>query len=242
MTELILAPQQRSLFNQGPADTLAFGTEVANVLKRVITSQGLHTKIQGKDYVRVEGWTTMGSLLGVLPVEEWVKEHADGSFEAMVKLVRQSDGRTMGAASALCGMDERRWGGAERYARRSMAITRATGKAYRLGFSWVMSLAGYEGTPAEEVVDRTPHEPERYSGTHTQKQQLLVEMQKQGIVEPALMRSFSDHFMGHSMSALRSEVLEFKHATERKHHESERVDVSPESSDADFRETEPDGA
>ena len=34
-----------------------------------------------------------------------------------------------------------------------MAQTRATGKACRLAFSWIMALAGYEPTPAEEMPD-----------------------------------------------------------------------------------------
>ena len=34
-----------------------------------------------------------------------------------------------------------------------MAITRATGKAFRLSFSWIMKLAGFQPTPAEEMVD-----------------------------------------------------------------------------------------
>ena len=33
----------------------------------------------------------------------------------------------------------------------SMAQTRATGKAFRQSFSWIMILAGYSPTPAEEV-------------------------------------------------------------------------------------------
>ena len=36
-----------------------------------------------------------------------------------------------------------------------MAETRATGKAMRVALSWVMALAGYEATPAEEM----PAEP-----------------------------------------------------------------------------------
>jgi hypothetical protein len=48
-------------------------------------------------------------------------------------------------------MDERTWSQRDAYARRSMAITRATGKAFRLGFSWIMTLAGYEPTPWEEM-------------------------------------------------------------------------------------------
>jgi hypothetical protein len=42
-----------------------------------------------------------------------------------------------------------------------MAQTRATGKACRLAFSWIMSLAGYEPTPAEEIPlsDEPPQPP-----------------------------------------------------------------------------------
>jgi hypothetical protein len=42
-----------------------------------------------------------------------------------------------------------------------MAQTRATGKACRLAFSWIMSLAGYEPTPAEEIPlsDEPPPSP-----------------------------------------------------------------------------------
>jgi hypothetical protein len=32
-----------------------------------------------------------------------------------------------------------------------MAITRATGKAARLAFSWIVSMSGFEVTPAEEM-------------------------------------------------------------------------------------------
>ncbi|GAG97072.1 unnamed protein product, partial [marine sediment metagenome] len=75
------------------------------------------------------------------------------------ELIRISDGAVIGKASALVGMDEKdskgklTWGGRNEYARKSMAITRATGKAYRLGFSWIMTLAGYEATPAEEISE-----------------------------------------------------------------------------------------
>ena len=33
----------------------------------------------------------------------------------------------------------------------SMSQTRALGKAYRMGLSWIMKMAGFEGTPAEEM-------------------------------------------------------------------------------------------
>jgi hypothetical protein len=54
-------------------------------------------------------------------------------------------------------MDEPTWAKRPGYARRSMAVTRATGKAFRLGFSWIMTLAGYEVTPAEEMPQVVEH-------------------------------------------------------------------------------------
>jgi len=73
--------------------------------------------------------------------------------EATVELIRASDGAIIGRGSAICGMDESTWASRPRYARRSMAITRATGKAFRLGYSWIITLAGYAPTPAEEMTD-----------------------------------------------------------------------------------------
>jgi hypothetical protein len=70
-----------------------------------------------------------------------------------------SDGACISKASAECGSSDELdkygkpiWSNRPRYARRSMAQTRATGKACRLAFSWIMSLAGYEVTPAEEMT------------------------------------------------------------------------------------------
>ncbi len=66
------------------------------------------------------------------------------------------NGQVLTRASAECGHDNP-WKQRPHYARRSMAQTRATGKACRLAFSWIMSLAGYSATPYEEVQDITPH-------------------------------------------------------------------------------------
>lgn len=218
-------PPARTIFSMQPKEMVLFATEVANVLKDVIDKQKLYSEINRKKYVKVEGWCTLGTILGVLPVEDWVKEHPDGSFEAMVKLVRQSDGMVVGAASALCGSDERTWGQRDRFARRSMAITRATGKAYRLGLSWIMSLAGYEGTPAEEmpaasvVVDHGYHQaapqpvqqmPELYLGHDHQKRAIKTALVNEGINDPTEWGEFAKLFHGLAMSSLAAAVKEFK--------------------------------
>ena len=134
-----------------PHDVIVQATSIATELAGIIRKNKLANVIQGRQYVRVEGWSTMGAMLGILPREKEVKRREDGGYEASIELIRTTDGMIVGGASALVGIDEKTWGNRAEYARRSMAITRATGKAYRLGFSWIMTLAGYEPTPAEEI-------------------------------------------------------------------------------------------
>jgi hypothetical protein len=92
-------------------------------------------------------------MIGILPREVEVIEHENGDFEATVELIRVSDGMVVGRASGIVGYDEPTWQKRPRYARRSMAVTRTTGKAFRLGFSWIIKLAGFEPTPAEEMPE-----------------------------------------------------------------------------------------
>src|SRR6185503_18345281 len=97
---------------------------------------------------------TLATMMGCLPREVSVTRDEKGTYTATVELVRMSDGAVLTRASAECGMDENTWKNRADYARRSMAVTRATSKACRIAFSWVMVLAGYEATPQEEI----PHE------------------------------------------------------------------------------------
>lgn len=171
--ELVPVEQQNSpaLFDQQPAAMVANATEIANVLSNVIKQQKLSVNIQGNEYVKNEGWNCLGSLLGILPREREVRQLEDGSFEAYVELISHKTGAIVGCGSALCSVTEPRWKSAPLYARRSMAITRATGKAYRLGLSWIVTLAGYQPTPAEEMFDLDiPQEPKPTKKTAPKKE------------------------------------------------------------------------
>lgn len=144
----------------GPAEVLKFGVEIANELSRLIRERKLFSNIQGREYVRVEGWTTAAAMLGFVVREQGVTEDKEsGDFTAVVELVRASDATIIGRASALCGGDENPWGKRPRYARRSMAVTRASGKVCRLAFSWIVNIAGFEPTPAEEMPSEPDHAP-----------------------------------------------------------------------------------
>lgn len=141
-----------------PAALVSGAAELASQLAIVIKKQNLATVIKGKQFVNVEGWTTLATMLGVTAREVCTVE-SEGVYVATVELVRMSDGACISRASAECGSSDELdkygkpiWSTRPRYARRSMAQTRATGKACRLAFSWIMSLAGYEVTPVEEMT------------------------------------------------------------------------------------------
>lgn len=143
------------IWAHSPAELVQKAQEMATELSKVIDSRRLYSTIQGKKYVQVEGWTTLGAMVGVFPFVEWsrpiINEGGEKiGWEARC-LVRRPDGAEIGAAEAQCTSLERNWADRDDYALRSMAQTRATSKAMRLPLAWIMALAGYEATPAEEM-------------------------------------------------------------------------------------------
>jgi hypothetical protein len=147
-------PQAVTLFGTDDPETfLARAGKTAEALSKMLRAKQLTMKIQGRDYVRVEGWTALGSMLGVFAVCEWTRRleyDGDSGWEARVTAVtRQGD--LIGAAEASCMRSEKNWGNRDDYALRSMAQTRATSKALRQPLGFVVSMAGYESTPAEEM-------------------------------------------------------------------------------------------
>lgn len=197
-------PTQKRLnfFECTPQEQVTQATEIANVLSSVIEKQGLFTLIQGKKYIRAEGWQTLGTFLGVVPREKSVVRQEDGSYEAYVEIVKFKDGTIVGGGSALCSRKEKRWGSADEYAVRSMAITRATGKAFRVGFSWIVTLAGYQPTPEEEIpqavviptVATDKKEKKLYTGT-TEQQQLVSEVLKKQNIDESLWPTIHERMM-----------------------------------------------
>ena len=75
-----------------PADVIRQASGIAKALANVIEKRKLYTVIGGKQHVRVEGWTTLGAMLGVLPREVETMKLEDGGYESTVELVRVSDG------------------------------------------------------------------------------------------------------------------------------------------------------
>lgn len=141
-----------------PVDVIERATRVADALKRVVVAKKLVSNIQGKEYPLAEAWTTLAAMLNLDVICEWTRR-IEGGWEARVVVRR--NGLDVGAAEAQCTHEERMWKSREDYALRSMAQTRATSKAIRAKLGFVMTLAGYNATPAEEIPadDEQPRPP-----------------------------------------------------------------------------------
>lgn len=129
--------------------------EFATSLRDMIIQNKLFTNIKGKNYVNVEGWQIAGAFTGTFPVVEKVEQiqttrPGEYKYRAEVSL-RDKDGNQVGYGVAICSNKEAGKGGFDEYAVASMAQTRAVGKAFRMKIGWLLKVAGYETTPAEEM-------------------------------------------------------------------------------------------
>lgn len=137
-------------------------TSMSVVLKDHIVKHKLYTSISNKNYVHVEGWTFAGGLLGLLPIVKEVQDLSKtGEIKYMATVEIMRGEQVVGRGFAVCSNKENKKKSFDEYAVLSMAQTRAIGKAYRNLIGYVMKLAGYEGTPSEEMtkVGETPRVP-----------------------------------------------------------------------------------
>jgi hypothetical protein len=161
-SEIITIPPSSEMTLFGTSDpevVVDRASKCATALARIIEAKVLYTPIGGRKHIRVEGWTLLGTMLGVFPVCVWSRR-IEGGWEARVE-ARTRDGAVVGAAEAQCRDDERNWRDRDDFALRSMAQTRATSKALRLPLGFIMAISGYDATPAEEMDSA---EPAEYSG------------------------------------------------------------------------------
>lgn len=136
--------------------------QFAKELKTFIVTQNLYTNIVGKNYVNVEGWQFAGLSMGLIAnVVSCKRLDRDGevAYEATVEVY--SGDRVVSRAFTLCSNKEDKKKRFDEYAIASMAQTRGIGKAYRMLLGPLMKMAGYEGTPAEEMDEQYVDVPER---------------------------------------------------------------------------------
>ena len=149
-----------------PAIIIEDATNIANQLADIIKQKKLYKRIGNKDHVYVEGWTTLGALIKVFPVLEYSRrlDREDELIYESRVIAQTLEGKVVGTGEALCSNKENNWRGRDEYAIKSMSQTRATSKALRIPLGWIMTLAGYSATPAEEMSEdmiRQPGKPAR---------------------------------------------------------------------------------
>ena len=138
---------------QKPNLVILDAQQKADSLYAVVEKQHLYQEIWGKKYLQLEAWQTLGKFCNITGSIEWTKPidlwDVKG-FEARA-VIKDNEGNTISAAESMCMSDEENWKNKPIFQLRSMAQTRALSKAYRSCLSFIVSLAGYAVTPAEEV-------------------------------------------------------------------------------------------
>lgn len=165
--------------NTSNAEVYRASTDAAGLCKEIVVASAL--EIQGRKYVRVEGWQAIAIAHGCTGSARDV-EVVQGGVRAIGEVRRMSDGAVIAEAEGFVGEDEATWfGGTVQaygktktlpkrpdYAIRAMAQTRAISRACRSAFAHVVVMmnAGLSTTPAEEVPAEGFHdEPRNVSPT-----------------------------------------------------------------------------
>lgn len=140
-------------------ETLANAAALAEEVARIVRDNGLSMRFanNAREYVRVEGWLTISRVNNEQPHAkiESVTRDPESDNELIHARAWLTDARdtVVSMADGYCSTEERSWKDKPFYARASMAQTRALAKAMRLRHAWVMVMAGYAPTPAEEMSE-----------------------------------------------------------------------------------------
>jgi hypothetical protein len=159
MNELATIPEQTT-------ELYRRATDVAGVCKDIVLKTAM--SIQGRNYVKVEGWQSIATAHGCTASARDVQK-VEGGVKAIGEIRRMSDGVVLATAEGFVGEDEPTWYGGiletkygpktlpkrPEYAIRAMCQTRAISRACRTAFAHVVVMmdAGLSTTPAEEVPD-----------------------------------------------------------------------------------------
>ena len=168
--------------------------ETASILKEIVEKQGLVVRI-GKaksEHLKFEAWQFLGAAYGFAPkIKRTWWENGVAYAEAVV--IRLSDGLEVSSAIASCSPAERNWRGKDKFQLMSMAQTRAASKALRMVLSWVVVLAGYSPTPAEEMIEEA-EVVEKDKATMQQRKKIFTVAKEKGISETDLRSMILDRY------------------------------------------------
>ena len=127
---------------------------LAQELERFINENKLFSLISGKRFVNVEAWQYAGNRLGLSArVVEAINESSEThtAYFCTCEIVHVESGTIVGKGHGVCENSEQGKKFYGRYAILGMAESRSVSRAYRNTIAFLIRLAGFEPTPAEEM-------------------------------------------------------------------------------------------
>jgi hypothetical protein len=168
-----IVPVAAGIMVRKPKEVLAEAVMAAEALAEVIKKKVKPVIFNGEQYLEFEDWQTCAKFYNLSVRVIWTRPIEIGGaigFEAGAEVVNNLTGMIVSAAEAMCLNDEDKWSKRTKYEwvngkrekvgeiavplfqLRSMAQTRACAKAFRNVLAWVVVLAGFKATPAEEMT------------------------------------------------------------------------------------------
>ncbi len=165
-------------FVDDPEALLEEATRQAKVLKTFLDKTNSVMKIRQSEHVKVGGWQFLAeqARLSVGTTAEPFEHDGETGWKGHA-IVRR-DGIQVGEADALCLRSEANWKNSDTYAICSMAQTRALSKAVKGVLGYVVIMAGYSDTPAEEMpreASASPPKKDKAPAMRTRIKELAVE-------------------------------------------------------------------
>ena len=157
MTAELATQEQQGLSTQGFDQAIGMAHKKAETLKRIVEDQKLYVDIGPSRHLRVEAWQTMATAYKLaVRTDDGTKLIYEGAkivgVEAKATVIDIETGIIVGGATSYCFQNEQGKEGQAVAQLAGMAQTRASARALKQNLSWVVVLAGYSPTPAEEMM------------------------------------------------------------------------------------------
>jgi len=150
----VVAEPRDLVLVRDPEVELQDAQRAARALRNVIERKERPVRFNGEIYLEFEDWQMVGRFYGITAkvVSTAPVEFGDArGWEARAVALHAATGVEISAAESMCLNDEPNWRNKPLFQLRSQAQTRACSKVLRNVLSWVVVLAGYRPTPAEEL-------------------------------------------------------------------------------------------
>lgn len=184
--ELYQPMQADVAIHRPPTKVLEEARQAAHALTDVISKKAKPVKFNGEIYLEFEDWQTVGRFYGItarVRETKYVQYDKVSGFEASADAILVSTGQVISSAESLCLNDESNWAKKPMFQLKSMSQTRACAKALRNVLAWVVVLAGYKPTPAEEMDNVFSQKPSQDAPQGTNSSQ-PVSQHPQEITDP----------------------------------------------------------